>query len=404
MAVSILLGRLLGPDGYGVYAFTVAWAGVFSVIVVFGSDVLSTRELSRARARSDMRFFRDIIQWTTKRTVVFGSILAMVFAVTTYTGITHNEPVRTAIAWGAVLVPLLALLKLTQGQLLGANQILKSQFPLFFLAPSMLVVCTMGLTIGGLDEPVHALAAQTTAYASSLMLSLFWIRSLTRTPRDVHSAESTRKAWRKSCVMFATISGISVLNDQIGVLMLGTLVGKDQAGLFDIARRLSGLVAFALLIINTPLGPKVAEYFSAEDHVSLQRMVTTAARTALIAAISVSLIYLLLGRHILGLYGPGFEAAFVPLMVLCIGQIVNAGSGAVALILNMTGHERYALAGLLASLILCALLNLILIPEYKMLGSAIAASVAMILWNLILIVGTFRTVGINPTFLGRITH
>jgi len=403
MLVSILLGRLLGPDGYGVYAFTIAWAGVFSVLVVFGADILSTRELARARAHSQYRKFRDILVWTTRRVAVSGLIMSVLFAVTTFTGFFTNgtRTVGTAIAWGTALVPMLAFLKLAQGQLLGANQILKSQLPIFVLAPLTLAIGVVYLTVTGRNTPSNALTVQIAAYALPLILSCVWVRSLPRSHNGIRSTRLDQRKWRNSCAMFATISGISILNDQIGVLMLGILAGGDQAGPFDIARKLSGLVAFMLLIINTPLGPLVAEYFSRDDLGSMQRAASITARTAMIAAVVVSLIFLLFGKQILGLFGSGFQESFIPLMILCLGHIVNAGCGAVALILNMTGHERYALTGLAASFTLAVLLNLVLIPDYQMLGSAIASSVAMILWNLILLVGIFRSLGINPTFLGR---
>jgi O-antigen/teichoic acid export membrane protein len=110
---------------------------------------------------------------------------------------------------------------------------------------------------------------------------------------------------------------------------------------------------------------------------------------------------LALGKPLLGLYGPEFAAAFVPLVLLIGSQIVNSLTGSVGFILTMTGHEKRAAAVTAAAGVLHLSLAVVLIPRWGLVGAAVANSVAAIAWNLTLLVMVWRTLAINPTIFQR---
>ena len=84
------------------------------------------------------------------------------------------------------------------------------------------------------------------------------------------------------------------------------------------------------------------------------------------------------------MYGVAFETAYVPLLILCIGQLVNASMGSVASLLNMTGHERETTKSVLVGAVVNVVLNLSLVPVWGMTGAAIATASTLIVWNLIM--------------------
>jgi O-antigen/teichoic acid export membrane protein len=103
-----------------------------------------------------------------------------------------------------------------------------------------------------------------------------------------------------------------------------------------------------------------------------------------LTAISAGLFFLLLGRPALSfIFGPEFGAAYLPLLILCAGQLVNAATGCAILLLNMTGNERYPLLATMVAAFLNVMLNLLLIPPYGIHGAAIAtasSTAALQLW------------------------
>ena len=87
----------------------------------------------------------------------------------------------------------------------------------------------------------------------------------------------------------------------------------------------------------------------------------------------------------------------MPLAILCIGQLANAGIGSVAYLLIMTGHGREAATGIGVGAIVELLLSLLLIPRWGASGAAVATAISLITWNVVLAVFLWRRTGISAT-------
>ena len=67
----------------------------------------------------------------------------------------------------------------------------------------------------------------------------------------------------------------------------------------------------------------------------------------------------------------------------------------------MTGHERIAAIGIGVGAISNIILNAFFIPVLGIDGAAIASTISMILWNIVLAIKVHKHLGINPTALGQ---
>jgi O-antigen/teichoic acid export membrane protein len=72
------------------------------------------------------------------------------------------------------------------------------------------------------------------------------------------------------------------------------------------------------------------------------------------------------------------------LVILCVGQLVNATMGSVSAVLNMTGNERDAMRSVFISATVNVLLNLLLVPRWGAVGAAIATSTTLIVFNVMM--------------------
>ena len=75
--------------------------------------------------------------------------------------------------------------------------------------------------------------------------------------------------------------------------------------------------------------------------------------------------------------------------------------GPVGLLLNMTGHERETAKGVAISAVLNMVLNFLLIPRWGITGAAVATTVSMIAWNLLLAWQVNTKLTIQPTIFGK---
>jgi O-antigen/teichoic acid export membrane protein len=65
----------------------------------------------------------------------------------------------------------------------------------------------------------------------------------------------------------------------------------------------------------------------------------------------------------------------------------------------MTGHSPIAVPAMGAGLTVSLVLSAVLIPPFGIMGGAIARAADLVVWNLYLAIGTYRTIGINVTAL-----
>ena len=101
---------------------------------------------------------------------------------------------------------------------------------------------------------------------------------------------------------------------------------------------------------------------------------------------------------LLSFFGTEFLIAKNTLLILLIGQIVNAMSGSVGFILQMTGREKVYQNILLLTLVINITLNIILIPKFGIEGAAIASAFSLLLWNLCSVFYIYRKYNVLTFF------
>jgi O-antigen/teichoic acid export membrane protein len=104
----------------------------------------------------------------------------------------------------------------------------------------------------------------------------------------------------------------------------------------------------------------------------------------------------------LNLFGENYLSGRSALFILCVGQLVNAATGSVGVLLNMTGHERAMVisVGMSAGLNIC--LNIFLIPRWGIDGAAVATIISLTFVNLVKVRWAYRYLGINVTCCGQL--
>ena len=102
----------------------------------------------------------------------------------------------------------------------------------------------------------------------------------------------------------------------------------------------------------------------------------------LIISTPIFIAILIFPSFVLDFFGEEFTTGVAPLIILAIGQIINAICGPVMYLLNMTGKEKQARNIIIVASIINIALNLYLIPIYGLMGAAIATGVSTVVWNI----------------------
>jgi O-antigen/teichoic acid export membrane protein len=402
-AATLLLARLLDAAGYGAYAFALAWAQLLVIPALLGMETLAMRDVARGASTATPGLIRGTLLFTGAGTLASAVVLSGGVDLTlVLLSDWPSAELNTALRLGIWLVPLLALTRVLGACTRGLQWIMLSQVPSFIVVPLLFLLALAAVVLvspypltSDTALALHIAAAGIGLASAAVIWIRLWPERLFARPVNLHI-----RAWLGSSLPFMLIGSANVINLQMDRVMLGGMATAEDVGIYSIAARNAALVELFVLAINMSLAPYVAEQFAKQNLEQLQRLVTTVARLVLVCSAPAALLMIVLGPFLLGLFGATFVAGQSVLVLLVLAHLPSAFVGSAGLILSMTGHEKRAVAPVVASSFLNVALNLVLIPRYGMFGAAIAALVSNTIWRTLLAYHVVRAVGIDPTPFG----
>jgi len=385
--VAVVLARILGAEGYGIYAYAYALVSLLALPAQVGLPNLIIRETAKGIVQNEPGLVKGVWSWSGRITGIFSVVLAVGAGTVLYFwhGKQLDQQALTMI-WAFVLVPLVALSNLRGAALRGLKKVVAGQLPEFIIRPGMFLVLLILLYLfsSGLSPALAmALHVLASAVAFGVGVWLLW----KNTPGFIRNARARfqGKVWLISAVPLAFIAGMQLVNNHTDIIMLGFFVSAEQIGIYKVAVQVSHMAAFGLQAINMVVAPRFASLYAGGEKKKLQRLVTLSARVILVFNIMLTVVFIIFGHMVLGLFfGSEFTASFIPLLILLGGQLFNSAAGSVGVILNMTGNEWATIKGVTIAAALNIILNVILIPYYGINGASIAPAISMTVWNILL--------------------
>jgi len=343
--VSVIIARLLGAEGSGVYFLAFSMAMIISTIGRLGFD-------------------NTVVRFVASSASIGTSLLAVtLFFGAEWLAITvFNKPLMAfPLMLVAVAVLPLSIAMIQAESLRGLKCIPASQWiKMVFVSLVTLILLYPFIQVWGVNGAVASFAVA--AAASAFIAHLLW---------------------------------------KSGTILLGAFGSAEDVGIFNIANRVASLLLFPLMAMISILAPKFSEMHQNGDGEGLRKLAQKSSGILMLFAGSVALLVGANAEWILSFFGENFkEGAFI-LQVLLIGVVVNASAGAVTELLMMTGNEALVRRNMLFSAGAQLLLCIILIPRYGMSGAAYAAVIGGVLWNVWMVWTVKKALGYWPVGRGE---
>ncbi len=402
---TLFLARLLGAAGYGSYAYAIALLNLLLIPAVLGLRSTLTRDIAVYRTQADWGAVRGLLQWA-NNIVLWASIFLAVVTLGVVWQLSQSTDSQTLIVLAIALLslPVRALTELRQAAMYALQHIVSGQLPEMLIRP-LLFVTLLGsgyLTFGDKFTAPWAMAA----YAFTSVIAFFVGNHLLKKAVSRHCqpapAQYQRKLWLQRSLPMLLVGGMYVINNQTDKVMLGAMQGVSAVGIYNIASQGTKLITFVLIAFGTSLGPTFASLYAQGNISRLQQIITKSCRLILLSALPISIGLIVFGAQFLSLFGPDFVQGKTVLAILSIGQLTNAATGTVALLLTMTNHQKDVATGVTLSALLNIILNALLIPRWGAEGAAVATASSAILWNVLLVIVAYKRIGIHSTALGKL--
>lgn len=403
LAITTLLARHLGSEIFGIYTFIMTCLTLLLLPTKAGLSELVVREVSRYKSKNELALMKGGLRLAALS--VSGYAVFVIFALYLFNQFFFigSGDEKKGFFWALLLVPLMAFEGLRSGALRGLGKISFSLIPESVVRQFMVLFGICFFMFYGIDFDLDtAFFFHVIGASSAFIVGLYFL--VKNLPEGIFKAESKKETsvWIKSFLPLSVFAGLQMLDSQISILLLANLATPQDVAIFKVAMMGSTLVVLGLMAINTVIGPKISELYFQSEHKQLQRLITFSARLSVLASLPVALIFAFWGDYIITIFfGVEYINVTDSLIIICFAQVVNASMGSVALILNMTGHDRKTIPAVLISLFINIILSLFLIPAYGVLGGAVGYSISMIIWNLILVFVVYKVTGLNSTFWNR---
>ncbi|MDR7135856.1 O-antigen/teichoic acid export membrane protein [Lysobacter niastensis] len=404
LLVGIQLARLLGAEGYGVYGVAMSVIALLTVAAEFGLSILVTREVASAKALNSFVSAGDVLAWANKFVLLCS--LALIGGMLLLMGAMHvrlGQGLYRTLAYGLLLVPVVALASVWGGALRGLQNIAGGQFPDVLLRPALfslllLLVHQAGLVV--FDPTIAMILGLVSAGAALLVSGLLLRRDWPTSVIGTRSVKSSGN-WLRSAAPMALSEGVRVLQAHLVIIVLGVMAAASEVGLFRVAVSVSLLITLPVSLLNVVSSPMLAKLHAEGDLAGMQRLLFRVSVGMTVGVILLCLPFVFFGRELLGfVFGQQFSGSLNSLLILSAGALVNAVFGAAIGLLNMTGHEKKVTRAFLVSLLFLAIMVVPLTLVYGGAGAALASSATVACWNWIMWKDAMKHCNLDASIFG----
>jgi O-antigen/teichoic acid export membrane protein len=196
------------------------------------------------------------------------------------------------------------------------------------------------------------------------------------------------------------VEGFFLLLTYVDTLVLQLFVGPAEVAVYYAAAKTLAMVNFIYFAVGAACGHRFSEYHVAGEKERLAAFVADSIRWTFWPSLAVTIVFVALGRPILGLFGEGFADGYPLICIMAVGLLARAAVGPAERLLNMVGEQNVCAAIYGTAFAVNLALCLVLIPHFGLLGAAIATASAVLTESTLLFFVTKRRLGLHVFIWG----
>lgn len=173
---------------------------------------------------------------------------------------------------------------------------------------------------------------------------------------------------------------------QAPLWVLGVMSTAEDVADYGVAFRLAAILSLPLLVANNVIMSRVAKFYAQNDKDNMEVLIKASVVMTSAVSVVLMLIYVVAGEWTLEfLFGNEYADAYILLLIIAGGHLINVFSGSPSVVLAMAGMERYVFISSLLSAIVTVFICIIVIPLWGTVGAALATALGLIVLNLLLV-------------------
>lgn len=375
---AVILARMLGSDGYGIYATAIATMMILAVLAEFGMYVLLVREVSAAHAREAwgeiMGFGVSAVRFSA---LMAALVAAMGACVIWLTPLLSTAEERVALTLMLALLPINTIYRLGAAMLYGMRRVSAAQIAEQFLLPATSFAFFAGMYFLASKQASasQVMLAQIAAGSIALTIVGAMIHRALAPARTQGALVVPARHFQVRALPFLVMGAAGTITLQIDTVIVSAMMGNSETALYRVASQAATLTWFGIQILQAVAQPFFARLYQQGEMNNLKRLYHWTTVFAVASAAPVLLIFVFFGRTLIDfVFGPGFVGAQPMMIVLSAGYLINVLCGPAGALLAMTGEERWASRAYVVTSVLAVLISLTLVGPLGPIGVALGTA------------------------------
>jgi len=199
------------------------------------------------------------------------------------------------------------------------------------------------------------------------------------------------KVKKRKIFLFSFISFLAIVMNrfrkEINIFIISFFLLASDIALYNVALQIGLIASVFLRGLNNIFPPLVGKLYGQRKIAEIKRLHKKTALIIFIGALGVFIFYIFLGKYILWLFGPYYQEAFIPLLIIAFASALHSIVGSAGSILVMLDRPHLNTGNIFISLILLIILSYYLTPLYGVTGAAIAFAISQLTMRLLDLIG-----------------
>lgn len=397
--IAAILARALDASGYGIYNLAISTASIFVGISMLGLDDAMVRYVAIQMGRRDPSGVRGTMQLGIGISAAIGVVLGLVLylaAEPVAVGFFDEAELVPILHVFAFIVPFLTLSNCLLGITRGFGRVDQAAFAENVVQTIVRLALLSVLYVIGLDVFTAAVIFGIADVAASIVLIVFVRRLLPYRPGQAPPPRREARAVFGFAIPIWISGLLNQFRSNVQTFALGAMSIAADVGIFSVAARVNGVSHVLYRSVIVAVKPSLATLYDQGETLRLRRLYSATTRWTLTVNLPFFLVMVLYPKEILSVFGGSFVGGATALVVLAFGELAVAATGTCGSMIDMAGHTRVKVVNSVVWIALVVGSSVLLIPEWGVLGAAMATAISTGLINVIRTLEVWLLDGLHP--------
>lgn len=404
LVTQIVLARLLGAEQLGQFYIALSLAAVLAILCGLGFPSIIVSFITRYRTARDWTALKAFVGSARRQTALTtGLALAGLGGLVAATSILPDALVLPLLL-GLATTPFFVMLRVNASIANAYRRFSLAYLPDLLGRPMLLLAAVSLIFLLGTPMTVGAVLAFHLGIAALLAIAQHVrvaaalrgdLQANTGTDDSLKAPSEQTARWRKHALPMVVVALFTALFADLNILLAGLFLPVDQTAILSVCLKLALLMGFATNLVRQVVLPDAGDAYARGKRHKVAVLFHRANALSIIVCAAGTIVFVVAGAHLLGLFGDAFVAGYWALVVLGLGEICRAFAGPASQMLTLAGAERAAIPVFALGLAVLVALHVTLTPMFGVMGAAVAVLLTTLYWTAYLTAVAARKTGVR---------